>query len=117
MVEKEQVKRQLNVTILERQEIEHSIQQQSRSQLWHQVRARRITGSKCVRIFCMKHYKENLLKSILYLHPMIFVPKPIEWGRDNEESAKMAYVRHMKKKGHTNLVVESCGFIVHLNQG
>ena len=51
------VKRELNVTILECQKIEHSTRQQSHSQLWHQVRARRI---KCGRILCMKHYTENL---------------------------------------------------------
>ena len=91
LVEKEQVKRELNVTILDRQEIEHSTRQQSHSQLWQQVRARQITVSKCGRIICMKHYTENLLKSILYPGQMIFVPKPIEWGRENEERAKVAY--------------------------
>ena len=85
---KQQIITELSVTTIERQDIEQKTRPQSNSILWHQVRARRITGSKCGRILRTKKYTENLLISVLYPRPMCYPPKPIEWGQNNEERAK-----------------------------
>ena len=77
---KEHIITELTVTTIERQDIEQRTRQQSNSVLWHQVRARRITGSKCGRILCAKKYTENLLLSLLYPRPMCYPPRPIEWA-------------------------------------
>ena len=114
---KEHIITELTVTTIEHQDIEQRTRQQSNSILWHQVRARRITGSKCGRILCAKKYTESLLISLLYPRPMCYPPKPIEWGWNNEERAKKAYETHMTKNGHENLEVKNCGFIIHPTQG
>ena len=40
-------------------------------------------------------------------------PAPIAWGRHYEAIAIQQHVAHMKKLGHSSIVVEKCGFIVH----
>lgn len=115
--DKEQVVTSLTVTEAERQYVESQTRQQSSCVLWHQVRTRRITGSICGRILHQKNKTDNLLRSVLYPKPMAVLPKPIEWGRNNEENAIKAYTTLMETQGHTNLVVTICGFIIHPSKG
>ena len=51
---------ELTFTNIKCQDIEKKTRQQSNSILWHQVRGKRITGSQCGRILCMKKYAQNL---------------------------------------------------------
>ena len=78
---KQQIITELSVTTIERQDMEQKTRQPSK--LWHQV-----TGSKCGRILCRKKYTDNLLISVLYPRPMLYPPKPIEWGESNEQRQK-----------------------------
>jgi len=105
---------QLTVTASERLEIEASTRSQSNSPLWYEVRAKRITSSKCGKILCQHSKTDALLKSVLYPSAMIHKPAAIKWGNENEKLARCVYVQYMKKQGHDGLVVEDCGFIVSL---
>ena len=63
--------------------------------MWHDARRFWITGSKCGRI----------------------TPRPVEWGRRNENIAKEAYVVHMKSHGHPRIQVQACGLFVYPMKG
>ena len=78
---------ELTVTTIKHQDIKQRTGKQSNSILWHQVRTRCITVSKCGCILCTKKCTENLLISVLYPRPMCYPPKPIEWGWNNEDRA------------------------------
>ena len=54
-----------------------------------------------------------LLLFCAYPKPMLTMPKPIAWGRKNEEKACKSYVRHMIYNGHSGLQTEKSGFFVH----
>ena len=58
-----------------------------------------------------------LLRSILYTKSMCNPPAAIKWGQDNETVAHQAYVQHMHKNGHVNLIVRECGIIIHPEKG
>ena len=114
---KEDIKKSLNVTIQERIKIEKNTRSQSNSSDWFAARARRITGSKCGRILCQKERTDALLTSVLYSKPMMVLPPPIKWGRENEKRACEAYVNFMRASGHSGLETSPCGFIVCTNAG
>ena len=82
--------------------------------LWNEVRAKRITGSKCGKILCQHSKTDALLKSVLYPSPMANKPAPMKWGIENEKLARCVYVN---KQGHKGLVVDDCGFIVGQQEG
>ena len=46
---------------------------------------------------------------------MLTLPKPISWGRNNEEKAHKSYVRHRNEDGHSGLQATCIrsGFVVH----
>jgi len=81
--------------------------------LWHDARRYRITGSKCGRILTQKKKTVALLQFVLYSKPFEITPKPIEWGRRNENLAREAYVEYMKVHGHPRIQAEVCGLFVH----
>ena len=115
--EKHQVYLELTVSLARRSEIEFLTRQQTETPLWHEVRARRITGSKSGKILCQVTRTDALLKSILYPSPMLHKPPAIKWGIENEKLARNVYIQHMRQAGHSNLVVKDCGFIVSLSKG
>ena len=112
-------KMKLNVSQEERKSIEEQTRCQSKSSLWHVVRARRITGSRCGRILRQIQRTDALLIDILYRRPMDpkKLPAPIKWGIENECKAREAYTTHMRKEGQSNLVTSACGFIIHPTMG
>ena len=112
-------KSKLNVTLQERKRIEENTRCQSNSSLWHVVRARRITASKCGKILCQIKRTDSLLIDVLYPKRMDpnKLPAPIKWGIDNECHACEAYVAHMQKNGHEKITTRPCGFIIHPTMG
>lgn len=114
------IKEFLNVTPEERNKIEKETQPQFKSFLWYSERARRITGSRCGKILCQKMKTDALLISILYPKPTLNttnLPLPLKWGIENESNALRKYVQFMRSEGHTNLITEPCGFVIHPTQG
>ena len=107
----------MNISLEERERIEQNTREQTQSQLWYQVRARRITASACVKILCQKEMTEALLKSILYPKPFDVLSAPIKWGIDNEPKANQQYLSYAKSHGKKGLSTTKCGFIVHPTMG
>ena len=48
---------------------------------------------------------------------MLVLPKPIAWGRKNEEKACQSYVKYMNSHGQSGLEPRRCGFVVHWEKG
>ena len=44
--------------------------------------------------------KEEDCSSVLYAPKFIVNPKPIQWGKDNEQVACQTYTSHMRRNGH-----------------
>ena len=101
----------------ERENLERVTRAQSAEELWHDARRYRITGSKCGRILIQKMRTIALLHFVLYPKPFEITPRPIEWGRRNENIAKEAYVAHMKTNGHPRIQIQACGLLVHPIKG
>ena len=97
--------------------LEHDTREQSGDDRWHDARRKRITGSKCGRILEQKNRTVALLSFCLYPKPFLFLPKAIEWGRQNEPVACKRYVQYMNSHGHPGLEASKCGFFVHPDKG
>ena len=82
--------------------------------MWHQQRAKRITGSKASKVLVQKKKTVSLLTNILY--PTPFTSPATQWGQLNEKVARLRYVQYWKQKGIKVRVVE-CGLIVHPSKG
>ena len=70
---------------MSRQDLEKRTRNQADNLKWQEARRYRITGSKCDRIL-EQHTRTEALPM---LNPL---PKPIAWGRKNEEKARKSYV-------------------------
>ena len=103
----------LNISADQRIELEKKTRNQGSSALWHEARRQRITGSKCGRILQQKEKTVALLLFCVYPKPMLTLPKPIAFGRKNEEKACKSYVNYMIDNGHLGLQTEKSGFVVH----
>ena len=107
------VLRSLRLTVQQRTELEKQTRNQDSSAVWHEARRQRITGSKCGRILQQKGKTTALLLFCVYPKPMLTLPKPISWGRNNEEKARKSYVTHRNEDGHSGLQAIRSGFVVH----
>ena len=58
-----------------------------------------------------------LLQYCIYPKPMLVLPKPIAWGRGNEQRACQASVKYMNSHGHPGLETRRYGFVSHLEKG
>ena len=112
----EEVLECLYLTPDDREQLERDTRSQSVCAQWFEARRVRITGSKCGRIIIQKEKTVALLRFCLYPKPMIYLPKPIAWGRDNEPNARSKYMEHMKSIGHAGLTTSDSGFIVHMEK-
>ena len=112
-----QVKLAMQLSQEEQIQIEIITREQSQSQEWHRSRMHRITGSRCGKILNQKKKTVPLLQSVLYAPKFIVNPKPIQWGKDNEQVACQMYTSHMRRNGHPDLCVHKCGFIIHSKLG
>ena len=106
----------LHLTPEKRLILERDTRGQSVCPNWYEARRIRITGSKCGRIIAQKQKTVALLRFCLYPKPMIYLPKPIAWGRENEPNARSKYIQHMRSKGHIGLTVSYSGFVAHLEK-
>ena len=97
----------LSSKLKERENLERVTRAQSAEELWHDARRYQITWSKCGRILIQKTRTIALLHFVLYPKPFEITPRPIEWGRRNENIAKEAYVAHMKTNGHPRIQVQA----------
>ena len=96
---------------------EKKTRSQSDSADWHEARRLRITGSKCGHVLMQKKKTEALLRYCIYPKPKIHLPKAILWGRTNEDTARLQYVKYMQTHGHPNLEAKPAGFVVHPIKG
>ena len=103
----------LQVTSEQRVALEEQTRGQSDSCLWRYARAYRITGSKCGWILLQKDKTEALLQFVLYPKPFNVIPKPMEWGKLNENQARDTYVEYMRSHGHPRITADICGLFVH----
>lgn len=88
------------------------------SGLWRVLRKCRLTASNFGRIFKRRATTPvtSTVKSLLYMSPSLSAPS-LRWGRDNEENARKAYVKHMQENGHPHLRVMRAGFVIHPQDG
>ena len=56
---------------------------------------------------CAKNITKALLQFVLYLKLFDATPKPIEWGKINEDRARDAYIGYMRSHGHPRITVDS----------
>ena len=110
-------KESLNVTSQDRDNIENNTREQTRTNFWHIVRSRRITGSMCGKILQQQEMTPALLKSVLYPKQFETIPPPVKWGIDNEPRAHREYLRYARAHGKMNLTTQQCGFIIHTTMG
>ena len=107
----------ISLTVQQRFELEEQTRSQASSTEWFEARRHRITGSKCGRILTQKEKTTALLQFCIYPKPMKVLPKPVAWGRNNEEKARQCYVKYMNSHGHSGLETRKCGFVVHREKG
>ena len=104
----------LNVCSEERESIMQATVVQAKSGVWHQLRAKRITGSKPGKILLQKKKSVPLLTTVMYPKP--FTTAATQWGELNEPIAKLHYAKYWNERGVTVRVVE-CGLTVHPSKG
>lgn len=116
-ISEEDILDHLCLTIEQRTALESKTTEQANVSEWHKARRCRITGSKCGRVIIQKKKTVELLRFCLYPKPMVFIPKPIAWGKRNEHRANEAYIKHMELYGHVGLRTKKAGFVVHPEKG
>ena len=85
----------------ERLVIESKTCSQHHSELWQNVRYKRITGSICGRVLCQKKKTDSLLMYCLYHKPLLDpLPAPIMWGRRHESTVIKKYLAIKKSTWH-----------------
>ena len=95
----EEVLEGLHLTPEEMLLLERDTRSQSICLQLYEARCIGITGSKCGRITVQKEIV-TLLRFCLYPKLMLYLPKPIAWGRENEPKAQCKYFEHMQTNGH-----------------
>ena len=87
---------------------------QSKSRIWFQQRAGRITASKFREILHTDYTQPSIsaIKSICYPVMHQLVPKACQYGREHEEQARVKYFDDYSKT-HSSLIIISCGLILH----
>lgn len=103
----------LKITQNESSFLEISTRKQASCCLWFQYREGLITAShfhEIIRYTGKKFPKSILSKLMQYNTPSPSIPA-LKWGRDHEEEAKKAYLRHMKD--HGNFHLKPSGLIIN----
>lgn len=107
----ENIIEKLSLTAQQRIELEEQTRSQSSTNLWFEVRRQQLTGSICGRVLNQKAKTVQLLRYCVYPKPMLYLPKPIAWGVNNERKACRAYVQHIQILGHPGLQGKKAGFV------
>ena len=109
----ELVERTVGLTISSAKEICLNTIEQSKNPHWYTERSKRVTASIFGKVISRRKsmYPSSLVKSITTQHnkPLATVPKPLQWGIDNEIKAILKYEEDMLKGDG---VVRSCGLVV-----
>lgn len=94
--------------------LERSTRQQSRSCTWYDHRVGRITASKFYMVchFSGRNYPTSIVKSIMQYSKDISRLPQIQWGIQNESTARNQYIDMLAPK-HINLKVEPVGLVVN----
>ncbi len=91
---------------------------QADSSYWYEVRRRRITASNFGKIARRRPSTNvtNLVQSLLYDSDKPVRSHALQWGRDNEAVARVAYCQYQNANGHSKLSTEASGFVVCLDE-
>ena len=108
------VRLSLIVSSEERESIMQATVVQAKSGAWHQLRAKRITGSKAGKILLQIKKSVSLLTTIMYPKP--FTTAATQWGEMNEPIAKLQYAKYWNERG-VKVRVAECGLIIHPSKG
>lgn len=94
--------------------VEEMTRSQSKSHIWFQQRAGRITASRFREILHTDCTQPSVsaIKSICYPVMHQFMPKACQYGCEHEEQAKAKYFNDQSKT-HSSLIVINCGLILH----
>ena len=94
--------------------LEIATREQSKSNLWFQFRAGRITASKMKAVTRTdpSYPAESLIKSVCYPVEYRFETEATKWGTNHEKTAVQSLLCKLKEDGHENVCVENCGVFV-----
>ena len=101
----------ISITEEEARLLERSTRQQSKSCTWYDHRVGRITASKFYTVchFTGRNYPTSIVKSIMQYTKDISRLPQIQWGIQNESTARNQYIDMMAP----NLKVEPVGLVIH----
>ena len=103
----------LSLTLQQRAELEERTRKQDDSDWhdapnnWFKVWTNTSTEKKTV----------ALLQFCIYPKTMVFLPKPIEWGKKMETKGRQACVKHMQMHGHPGLQMTRSRLVVQPVKG
>ena len=94
--------------------VEEMTRSQSKSRIWFQQRAGRITASKFREILHTDYTQPSIsaIKSIFYPIMHQLMPKACQYGCEHEEQARVKYFDDHSKT-HSSLIIINCGLILH----
>ena len=94
--------------------VEEMTRSQSKSRIWFQQCAGRITASKFREILHTDYTQPSIsaIKSICYPVMHQLMPKACQYGCDHEEQARVKYFDDHSKT-HSSLIIINCGLILH----
>ena len=94
--------------------MESATREQTKSKLWFQFRAGRITASKmrAVTRTDPSYPAESLIKSVCYPVENRFETEAIKWGLNHEKGASQCLIRKLEEDEHENVRVENSGIFV-----
>lgn len=94
--------------------LENATRLQTKSKLWFQFRAGRVTASKMKAVTRTdpSYPAESLIKSVCYPVENRFETDATKWGLNHEKDAVRCLQRKLEEEGHENVIVENCGIYV-----
>lgn len=107
----------VSVTDAEADSLEKSIRLQYKSDLWHRARAGRITASNIHRVVATSITSPARSTVMNVCYPQKnrqgdHVPEAIKWGREQEDTARVSYIRHSELR-HRDMILKECGFVIN----
>ena len=96
------------------QNLESATREQTKSKLWFQFRAGRITASKmrAVTRTDPSYPAKSLIKSVCYPVENRFETEATKWGLNHEKDAIQCLIRKLEEDEHENVRVENSGIFV-----
>ena len=100
----------LRITPEQVKSVEEKTREQSRSKIWFQQRAGRITASK-LKLAVHSTSSPSLIFSICYPENCKFKAKAALWGCEHEKIAQEMYTKEVEPK-HANFVISASGLVI-----